>query len=342
MMLIHEPKQRTGLRHLVRLTDDRGIIEHALYAHPRFESGYCTDDNARLLIVAVRHDCNCPEAQTLARVAARFLLDAQRHDGLIHNRMSFERLWQDVPSSDDCWGRAIWAFGEAVLKSSDTEIRNRCYEAFRTATSARPLSLRSLCFAVLGASAVLKVEPENIQALALMQDAKAMFAFHKNGTADWLWIEPRLTYANAVIPEAMMACGVALNDVGLVNRGIRLLEWLVKKESFGDHLSVTPVGGRGPTDVSPQFDQQPIEVAALADAAIRAGEITGDDYWDDVVHLTGNWFLGNNDAGHYMIDLETGGGYDGLHHDGVNLNQGAESTLAMLSTMQHRSATWLV
>jgi hypothetical protein len=105
---------------------------------------------------------------------------------------------------------------------------------------------------------------------------------------------------------------------------------------------VTPVGGRGPDDLSPRFDQQPIEVAAIADAAIRAGDITGDDAWDEVVHMAGNWFLGNNDSGMHMIDLESGGGYDGLHLDGVNKNQGAESTLAMLSTMQHRSAMWLV
>ncbi len=341
-MVMHAPKQRTGLRHLTRLTDDRGIIEHARYEHPRFETGYCTDDNARLLIVGVRHDCNCPEAATLARVGARFLLDAQRHDGFIHNRMSFERLWQDTPSADDCWGRSLWAFGEAVLKSGDRELRNRCYDGFQIGVAARPSSLRSMCFAVLGAAAILQVEPTNSEALNLLHDTRSMFAFHPNGHGAWQWIEPRLTYANALIPEAMMACGAALNDSALLQRGLHLLEWLVEKETLNDHLSVTPVGGRGPHDKGPQFDQQPIEVAALADAAMRAGDITGDDYWDDVVHMAGNWFLGNNDSGLHMIDLESGGGYDGLHSDGVNRNQGAESTLAMLSTMQHRSAMWLV
>ena len=341
-MIIHEPKQRNGLRHLTRLTDDRGIIEHALYAHPRFETGYCTDDNARLLIVGVRHDCECPEAATLSRVAARFLLDAQRRDGSIHNRMSFERLWQDVPSTDDCWGRSLWAFGEAVQKCGDAEIRNRCYDAFHIGAAARPSSLRSMCFSVLGAAAVVAVEPNNQVAVDLLRDARSAFAFHKSESSSWRWIEPRLTYANAVIPEAMMACGVALNDASLVQRGITLLEWLVQHETLEDHFSVTPVGGRGPHDVAPQFDQQPIEVAAIADAAMRAGDITGHEHWDDVVHMAGNWFLGNNDSGMLMIDLESGGGYDGLHHDGVNLNQGAESTLAMVSTMQHQSAMWLV
>lgn len=341
-MVVREPKQRTGLRHLTRLTDDRGIIEHALYSHPRFETGYCTDDNARLLVVSVRHDCHCPEATTLARIAARFLLDAQRHDGLMHNRMSFERMWQDTPSADDCWGRAMWAFGEAVQKSTDTELRNRCYEAFHVGAAARPSSLRSMCFAVLGAAAIADIEPTNSIAINLLHDARSSFAFHHAISSSWQWIEPRLTYANAVIPEAMMACGVALHDSSLVKRGLHLFEWLIEHETLNDHLSVTPVGGRGPGDVPPQFDQQPIEVAAIADAAMRAGGITGDDSWDDVVHMAGNWFLGNNDSGFHMIDLESGGGYDGLHQDGVNLNQGAESTLAMLSTMQHRSAMWLV
>jgi hypothetical protein len=140
----------------------------------------------------------------------------------------------------------------------------------------------------------------------------------------------------------MIACGSALGDNPLVTRGLDLLRWLVEQETLNDHFSVTPVGGRGPHDKAPQFDQQPIEVAARADAAMRAGSVTGADEWDDVVHMAGNWFLGNNDAGLSMIDLEHGGGYDGLHENAVNVNQGAESTLAMLSTMQHRSAMWLV
>lgn len=341
-MLIHEPKQRTGLRHLSRLTDDRGIIEHALYSHPRFETGYCTDDNARLLVVGVRHDCNCPEASTLARIAARFLIDALRPDGMIHNRMSFERIWQDAPTTDDCWGRAMWAFGEAVQKSTDVEIKNRCYEAFRIGIAARPSSLRSLSFATLGAAAVIEADPGNKDAINFLVDARASFGLHKENSSPWFWPETRLTYANAVIPEAMIACGASLQDDALISRGLNLLSWLVEKETLNDHLSVTPVGGRGPLDVAPQFDQQPIEVAAIADAAMRAGEISGDDCWDEVVDLAGNWFLGNNDIGMSMIDLESGGGFDGLHHNGVNQNQGAESTLAMVSTMQHRSAMWLV
>lgn len=341
-MTILEHRQRVGLRHLSRLTDDRGILEHAEYEHPRFEHGYCTDDNARLLVVAARDNAENPDSVLLARIAARFLIDALREDGQIHNRMSFDRIWIDAPSTDDCWGRALWGFGTAVSQSSDAELRASCYEAFGIAAQTRSDSLRSMCFALLGAAEIVKVDSSHEGAAALLADGVAMFAFHPNGRGSWIWPEPRLTYANALIPEAMLAVGEALGYVSLIRRGTQLLHWLVMQETSGDHLSVTPVGGRGPGDPMPGFDQQPIEVAAIADAASRASEITGDDYWEEVVDLAVNWFLGNNDVGLSMISAESGGGYDGLRPTSVNLNQGAESTLAMISTMQHRSSMWLV
>lgn len=341
-MTVLEPRQRVGLRHLSRLTDDRGILEHAEYEHPRFEHGYCTDDNARLLVVAARDNAENPDSVLLARIAARFLIDALRADGQIHNRMSFDRIWVDTPSTDDCWGRALWGFGTAVSQSSDGELRSSCYDAFGVASLTRSDSLRSMCFALLGAAEIVKVDPTHEGATALLADGVAMFAFHPNGHGSWIWPEARLAYANAVIPEAMLAVGEALSYLPLIRRGTHLLHWLIHQETFGDHLSVTPVGGRGPGDLKPGFDQQPIEVAAIADASSRASAITGDDYWEEVIDLAVNWFLGNNDVGLSMINIETGGGYDGLRPTSVNLNQGAESTLAMISTMQHRSSMWLV
>ena len=341
-MTVMEPRHRMGLRHLSRMTDDRGILEHAEFEHPRFEHGYCSDDNARLLVVAARDNAENPDSALLARIAARFLIDAQRRDGSIHNRMSFERMWIDAPTTDDCWGRALWGFGTAVTRSSDAELRTSCYDAFGIGALTRSDSLRSMCFALLGAAEIVKMDSSHEGARALLADGVAMFAFHPNGHGDWMWPEPRLTYANALIPEAMLAVGESLNHGGLIARGTRLLHWLVREESLGDHLSVTPVGGRGPGDIKPGFDQQPIEVAAIADAAARASAVTGDDYWEEVIDLAVNWFLGNNDVGLVMMNTETGGGYDGLRPTGVNLNQGAESTLAMISAMQHRSSMWLV
>jgi len=161
------------------------------------------------------------------------------------------------------------------------------------------------------------------------------------GTADWGWLEPRLRYGNASLVDALLAAGHALSDGAVVDRALRRLEALLVIESRDGHLSVTGPGGRDVSDTDPQFDQQPIEVAAIADAAARAFALTGDTHWREVVGQARDWFLGDNDSGAMMVDLATGAGFDGLERHGRNENRGAESTLAALSTFQRAQAVGL-
>jgi hypothetical protein len=157
-----------------------------------------------------------------------------------------------------------------------------------------------------------------------------------NSGTPWLpgWPEERLSYGNASIAEALILAGDALPDERALFRGLTLLEFLLRTETRDGHLSVTPVGGRGRDDAGPGFDQQPIEVSALADACGTAFRVTREPYWLSGVGLAWDWFLGDNDSATPMYDPGTGGGYDGLERHGCNLNQGAESTLAMLATAQ--------
>jgi hypothetical protein len=143
-----------------------------------------------------------------------------------------------------------------------------------------------------------------------------------------------LRYANGSLPDALLSAGVALGDDRLARSGIRLLEALVDLETRQGHVSVTGTAGRGPGETEAQFDQQPIEVAAIADAAARTLALTGDERWRQVVGMCWAWFTGDNDSHVPMVDLATGAGYDGLEPDGRNDNRGAESTLAALSTWQ--------
>jgi hypothetical protein len=191
-----------------------------------------------------------------------------------------------------------------------------------------------MAFAALGAAELLSAEPDHRAARALLTDYADTVA-KPNGDAAWPWPESRLTYANAVIPEAMIATGVALDDWTLRQQGLDLLGWLLEYETAEDCLSPTPAAGRGPGDVRPAFDQQPIEVSTLADACARAAAIDPASIWPDGVRAAASWFMGTNDAQQVMWDPQTGGGFDGLHADGVNRNQGAESSLAVLSTLQH-------
>lgn len=329
--MTHEPR----FDHLARMTDDRGTFEHAHHTSPRREHGYCTDDVARVLVITAREPEPGPVVRGLAATALRFVAEAQGVRGDCRNRMSGSGHWHGRRGVEDCWGRSLWGLGTAAARSPDGAVRAVARAHFDRGTLKRSPWPRAMAFAVLGADEMLTAYPDYRAARELMADAVVVMTAADRSAAAWPWPEPRLTYANAVLPEAMIAAGVALARDGLVDDGLELLSWLLETETCDGHLSVTPAGGRGPADLTPGFDQQPIEVAALADACARAADVTGDDRWEAGVGSAVAWFLGDNDAQAVMSDPDSGGGYDGLRADGPNLNQGAESTLALISTMQH-------
>lgn len=320
--------------HLLRLTDRRGTLEHACLTDPLPERGYCTDDVARVLVVTTRGQGGDRALNGLAGLSLRFLNEAQTLTGPCHNRMDRDGNWIDEPAVEDAWGRCLWGLGTAAAHSTVAWARQSALMQFDRAAQERSVWPRAGAFAVLGAAELLTADPNHRLARALITDYAASLPA---GAADasWPWPEPRLTYANAVLPEAMIAAGTALDDSMLSRRGLDLLAWLIETESVDGHLSPTPVAGRGPQDIQPAFDQQPIEVSSIADACARAATVDGDGIWRDGIRAAAAWFLGDNDAGASMWDPRTGGGYDGLHVDGVNKNQGAESTLALISTFQH-------
>jgi hypothetical protein len=316
--------------HLRRLTDAGGLYEHADGVTPRPEHGYCLDDVARALMVVCREG-DAPELDDLREQYLTFVLEAQEPDGRFHNRRRLDLNWPDTASVDDCWGRALWALGTAVARVP--HLRERALDAFDRGIGLRSPDRRAMAFAALGAAEVLAVMPHHKKARALMT-AVAIAVGRPSGDRAWPWPEPRLSYANAVLPEALLAAGAALDSPSLVADGLDLLGWLLDGQTHDGRLSVVPAGGRGPGEAGPAFDQQPIEVAALADACARAHRIAGHRRWAEGVELAAAWFLGANDTGVPMHDPVTGGGFDGLHHDRRNENQGAESTLALLATLQ--------
>jgi hypothetical protein len=261
----------------------------------------------------------------------RFLDDAQALTGACRNRMDSTGRWLDEPTVEDCWGRCIWGLGTAAARSNVAWARQSAVILFERAVQERSTWPRAMAFAALGAAEMLAYDPAHRAARELITDYAASIPA-PNGDAAWPWPEPRLTYANAVLTEAMIAAG---DDATLRQRGLDLLEWLLDYETADGHLSPTPVAGRGAADARPGFDQQPIEVATLADACARAAAVDTNPIWSDGVAAAAAWFCGVNDAGEPMWDPHTGGGYDGLHADGVNRNQGAESTMAVISTLQH-------
>jgi hypothetical protein len=320
--------------HLERLTDERGLFEHALGAVPRREHGYCVDDVARGLVVVCREPQPGPAVRRLARCYLAFVLDALDSTGACHNRMAVDGQWGDEAGVGDWWGRALWGLGVAATSAQTPGMRARALGGFRIAAQGRSRHVRSMAFAALGAAELITKRPDEMAARALLTDTLTVIGRPKVDDPGWPWPEERLSYGNASIAEALIVAGDALPNESALNRGLSLLEFLLRTETRDDHLSVTPVGGRGRGDVGPGYDQQPIEVSALADACASAFRITCQPSWLTGVSLAWDWFGGNNDSATPMFDPDTGGGYDGLERSGRNLNQGAESTLAMLSTAQ--------
>lgn len=318
--------------HLRALTDDRGVFEHALLDAPRREHGYCVDDVARALIVIMRDPDQDADLRHLRETYVHFLEAAIAEDGLAHNRMNEHGEWSDEPSMGDWWGRLLWGLGTTAARASDASLRARALHAFRRAAKQESHDLHTIAYAALGAAEIASSHPGDAVARRLL--LALIDAIPTALDASWPWPEPRLRYGNASIAEALLAAGTELGDEEAAARGVRLLVFLLAVETSGDRLSVTGTSGRDPGDAGPLFDQQPIEVAAIADACARAYEQTNDPRWRSGVGRAWGWFTGHNDGGVPMVDVETGAGFDGLECGGRNENRGAESTLAALSTYQ--------
>lgn len=323
--------------HLLRLSDGGALFEHARFTEPRIEHGSCVDDLARGLVVLAREQAPSRSLRELAAGYLRLVVDAQSGDGRFHNRLDPSGRWADEPSLEDCWGRALWGLGTLAARWDERAPARLALSHFERGAAHRSPHLRADVFAALGAAEVLTRWPDHHSARALLAStAKRLVSCATD--PGWPWPEPRLRYANGSIPEVLVAAGSLFDDQRLLTSGLRMLGWLLDVETTGERLSVTPVGGWARGEVRPGFDQQPIEVAALADACGRAFDVTGDPCWAIALERCRAWFLGANDIGVMLLDVISGGGCDGLGRHGRNENQGAESTIALISTLQ-RSAT---
>ena len=348
------PLHPISRRHLDALTGELGIFQHAIGSSPDPEHGYCVDDVARALEVDVLH------ARTLgwdavaesARRNLRFLEDAfDEESGRFQNFRSIDGSWIGGPGSHDSLGRAMLALGETIAAAPDPELVARALVLFeRSLPAARRLtsprsqaSVVLACACVANSAAVTAPASEEdvaigIAAHALMRakatDLHARFLWLAG--PGWPWLEESLTYENAVIPRAIIVAGQRLGAAAMLAIGLQVLNWLIDTQTApAGHLS--PIGNgwweRG--GEKSQFDQQPIEATAILLAAHAAHRVTGDTRYVAAMERAYGWFLGRNDLGVWIADPMRGAGSDGLTPDGMNVNEGAESTLMWLVAAEH-------
>ncbi len=328
------------LDHLTRMTDDTGLLQHALFTHPNYSEGYTTDDNARALVLAMLLEQTGQSLPEAYRYQAFLWHAFDRERGRFHNSLSYDRRWLDEVGSEDCHGRALWALGMVLSHSTDEGLRGSAITLFEFALPAVQnfTSLRAFAYTLLGLNEYLRHFSGDRVAQTMREELakRLLSALQRSRKPDWPWFEEILAYSNARLPQALLVCGKSMARKELVDAGLETLRWLSDvQRSEGNYF--VPIGSNGFYRYGgnrARFDQQPVEAHTMVSACLEAWRITKDDFWHQEAQRAFEWFLGRNDLGLPVYDASTGGCRDGIHPDRLNQNQGAESTLSFLIALE--------
>lgn len=331
--------QPPSLDHLIALSDDVGVIQHAVTDLPNRDTGYCTDDVARAFIVAIastHFDRLREPAMRLSRIYLSFLHHAQREDGLFRNFMGYDRTWLDDVGTEDSNGRAIWSLGYGLRYAPKEEWRGICRMMLERALPhvASMEHLRSRAYAAIGLThAYEALDRKHAGIEAVLRSIAQSLVVHRDAarTEDWDWFQDRMTYDNARLPEALIRIGSVLDERAWVEAGLKTLDFYESVVIEGGVF--VPIGNdgwfaRGGTRA--RFGQQPLEATAMVDACLEAYGLTGLLRYLRTAEAAFAWFHGSNSE---KLEVVSGAGCrDGLEENWVNANMGAESTLAYLAS----------
>ena len=331
------------LDHLRHMADETGMLQHAIFTVPNYHEGYCTDDNARALMVStLLEELGNGEALELASRYLAFVWYAfNAETGRFRNFMDYQRRWLEAGGSDDCHGRTLCALGTVLGRSNTPALHSMAGWLFEQALPAilDTTSPRAWAFSLIGIHEYLQRFAGDRMAGQVREELSGrLLALYQSHRSDqWRWYEEVLTYCNAALPHALLMCGQSMPNKAMSEAGLESLTWLAdlqRAEEAGGHF--VPIGSNGfyqQGGKRARFDQQPVEAQAMVSACLEAARITGDKRWRKEARRAFEWFLGRNDLNLPIYDPMTGGCRDGLHPDRANENQGAESTLAFLQAL---------
>jgi glycosyltransferase involved in cell wall biosynthesis len=329
----------TNLSHLDLMTDCTGVLQHSEFGIPRYEDGYCLDDNARaLLLMVLLEDLGTEEGDMVRALSLRYLAFLRHafdwQQGRFRNFMSYSRMWLEESGSEDSHARALWALGTVVGRSSDPGKQSLGGQLFHAAL--RPVesftSPRAWAFTLLGVGEYLRAfqGDSSVQSVLRVLSTRLLQLYQRSSSPEWPWFEEYLTYSNARLSQALMVSGAWLESEAMTTAAIQSLDWLAKEQT-SDEGYFAPIGSNGfykRDGLKASFDQQPVEACAMISACVEASRMTGDGSWATQARRAFNWFVGQNQLQQSLYDARTGGCRDGIQPDRLNENQGAESTIS--------------
>jgi len=332
------------LNHLRHMTDETGMLQHAIFTVPNYHEGYTIDDNARALMVSTLLDeVGRGEAFDLASRYLAFVWYAFNPEtGRFRNFMDYQRRWlEDNNGSDDSHGRTLLALGTVLGRFNAPALHSMAGWMFEQALPAihETTSPRAWAFALIGIHEYLRKFSGDRVASQIREElaGRLLGLYQRQHSDEWHWYEEGLTYCNAALPHAMLICGHMMPNSEMIETGIESLCWLADlQRADGDKGHFVPIGSNGfyqRGGARARFDQQPVEAQVMVSACLEAYRITQDKRWLNEARRAFEWFLGRNDLNLPIYDPLTGGCRDGLHADRPNENQGAESTLAFLQAL---------
>jgi len=336
------------LDHFNQMTDDTGMLQHAIFTIPNRAEGYTTDDNARALMLAAALEQldadHHGKALTSTNSSTRYLSFLEHAfnpaKGRFKNFLGYDRRWNEPVGSEDCHGRALWALGTVLGISEDRGLRGAAGRLFELSLPAvvEFSSPRAWAYSLLGIQEYLSSFPGDRDAQRVRSglSRRLLEMYESIQRPDWKWFENVLAYGNARLPQSLLVAGAACSDDRMICAGLESLDWLSNIQHCETNGHFVPIGSEGfyrKDAEKARFDQQPLEAAGAVSACLQAFRVTGDSCWRSEAWSAFNWFLGDNDLQLPLYDSATGGCRDGLHPDRANENQGAESTLSFLMAL---------
>lgn len=326
------------LDHLFNLTDSTGIFQHARYHIPDRNHGYCLDDNVRALLVLAlykKYDSTDPEVENLIQIYLSFVDHAYNpKTEKYRNFMGYDRVWLEQTGSEDSRGRTVWAICTLISDDNFSYYHSYLEKLLDQSLKSELYSPHAIAFELLGLSRLAEKMPDSSLYNIIRKESEKLWDyFRKRDHPDWLWYDKTITYDSSRFPQAIISAGYVLANPSLIKEGLKILDWLIHHQfekgvyhPIGNENWMTPEG-------KSEFDQQPLEAAAMMDACLKAWEITQNPIYYRYAEQAFQWFTGKNILEVPVYDPITGGCRDGLNPNGVNENKGAESTLAWLSSL---------